>query len=258
MSSDLRTKKLRGSGGYIMASVTDDQQRKGNLGGPDLFLAPIGRIETEKISKYHCNTCEKDFEGSPRIDYQTPNEVVADNLILSEKGQYICGSCASVIAEYRNFKKPDEAGEVGFAKQNTIAERVSDNPFAAEITQRPQSTQSQTEFILPEMIPTTPYQAEQPTLEDSFSSVIGMAVYGPDARKIGTVKSVGAQSGQLVVVVTKNDGNDTTIKWEEIKKVGEIILLGEMSAQTVSSKCANCSFENKPDSKFCESCGGKL
>jgi len=37
MSNDLRLKKLRGSGGYIMASVTDDQQRKGNLGGPDLF-----------------------------------------------------------------------------------------------------------------------------------------------------------------------------------------------------------------------------
>jgi hypothetical protein len=40
MSSELRLKKLRGSGGYIMASVTDEQQVKGNLGGPDLFLAP--------------------------------------------------------------------------------------------------------------------------------------------------------------------------------------------------------------------------
>ena len=40
MSSELRLKKLRGSGGYIMATVTDEQQMKGNLGGPDLFLAP--------------------------------------------------------------------------------------------------------------------------------------------------------------------------------------------------------------------------
>lgn len=258
MSSDLRMKKLRGSGGYVMASITDDQQRKGNLGGPDLFLAPIGRIDSEKISKYHCNTCEKDFEGSPRIDYETPNEVVADNLILLEKGQYICGSCASVIAEYRNFKKPEEASEVGFAKQNTTAEQLSDNPFAAEISQPPQSTQSQTEFTLPEMIPTAQYQPEQTSSAGTFSSIVGMTVYGSDARKIGTVKSVGAQSGQLVVVVTKNDGNDTTIKWQEIKKVGEIILLGEMSAQTVNTKCVNCGFENKPDSKFCESCGGKL
>ena len=50
MSEDLRIKKLRGSGGFVMAQVTDDQQRKGNLGGPDLFLAPIGRL-VKKLSK---------------------------------------------------------------------------------------------------------------------------------------------------------------------------------------------------------------
>ena len=82
MSTDLRLKKLRGSGGYIMATISDDQQRKGNLGGPDLFLAPVGRLDSEKISKYFCNTCEKDYPGSPRIDYENPNEEVADNLIL--------------------------------------------------------------------------------------------------------------------------------------------------------------------------------
>ena len=30
MSSELRLKKLRGSGGYVMAKVTDQQQSKGN------------------------------------------------------------------------------------------------------------------------------------------------------------------------------------------------------------------------------------
>ena len=39
MSAELRLKKLRGSGGFVMARVTDEQQSKGNLGGPDLFLA---------------------------------------------------------------------------------------------------------------------------------------------------------------------------------------------------------------------------
>ena len=53
MSFESRTKKLRGSGGYIMASINDDLQRKGNLGGPDLFLAPVGRIDSEKISKFY-------------------------------------------------------------------------------------------------------------------------------------------------------------------------------------------------------------
>ena len=50
MSAELRLKKLRGSGGSIMAQISDEQQSKGNLGGPDLFLAPIGRLDSNKIS----------------------------------------------------------------------------------------------------------------------------------------------------------------------------------------------------------------
>ena len=80
MSSEIRLKKLRGSGGYIMANVTDEQQQKGNLGGPDLFLASIGRLDSEKISKYFCNTCEKEYETSPKIEYENPNEVVVTKI----------------------------------------------------------------------------------------------------------------------------------------------------------------------------------
>ena len=120
MSSELRLKKLRGSGGFIMATVNDDQQRKGSLGGPDLFLAPIGRLDSEKISKYFCNTCEKEYEGSPKIEFENPNEAVAENLVLLEKGQYMCTTCGSILAEYRNFSKPDEAASVGVAIPVTI------------------------------------------------------------------------------------------------------------------------------------------
>ena len=116
MSSELRLKKLRGSGGYVMASVSDEQQVKGNLGGPDLFLAPIGRLDANKITKHFCNTCEKEFEGSPKIEFENPNEEVAENLVLAERGQYICNSCNASIAEYREFKKPNEGEDVGGAK----------------------------------------------------------------------------------------------------------------------------------------------
>ena len=61
MSAELRLKKLRGSGGFVMAKVTDQQQSKGNLGGPDLFLAPVGRLESVNITKYSCNSCERQF-----------------------------------------------------------------------------------------------------------------------------------------------------------------------------------------------------
>jgi len=242
MSNDLRLKKLRGSGGYIMASVTDDQQRRGNLGGPDLFLAPVGRIDVDKISKYFCNTCEKDYEGSPKIDYETPNEVVADNLILLEKGQYVCTTCGSVLSEYRNFSKPNESAEVGLAKQQSVTNQNIVESSVASYSP-----------------PQTSYQSELASAGiTTFNSITGISVYDSEARKIGTVKQVGIQTGQagVVLIVTKNDGSDLAIKWDEIKKIGEIVLLGKTESGT-STKCDGCGYVNNPDSKFCESCGKK-
>ena len=241
MSNDLRLKKLRGSGGYIMATVTDDQQRKGNLGGPDLFLAPVGRIDVDKISKYFCNTCEKDYEGSPKIDYETPNEIVAENLILLEKGQYVCTTCGSVLSEYRNFSKPNESAEVGLAKQQSFAN---------------QNTIESSSYSLPQ----TSYQSELLSSGvTTFNSITGISVYDSEARKIGIVKQVGIQTGQagVVLIVTKNDGSDVAIKWDEIKKIGEIVLLGKTESGS-STKCGGCGYVNNPDSKFCESCGKKM
>lgn len=241
MSAELRLKKLRGSGGYIIASVTDDQQRKGNLGGPDLFLAPVGRIDAEKISKYFCNTCEKDFEGSPRVDYENPNELVAENLMLLEKGQYVCTNCGSVLAEYRSFSKPNESAEVGLAKPQSLASQILG--------------ESPSEY--------TPSQQAHSQIGSSgvttFNSITGLTVYDSEARRIGAVKQIGVQSGQpgIVLVVTKNDGSDIIIKWEEIKKIGEVVLLGSQVSDS-SSKCSGCGLDNKPDAKFCESCGKKI
>ena len=140
MSSELRLKKLRGSGGYVMASINDELQTKGNLGGPDLFLAPIGRLDSEIITKHFCNTCEKEFEGPPKIEYENPNEEVAENLILAEKGQYICNNCESTIAEYREFRKEDEVQEVGVAK-----------PLENEAQMAPEPTIQEQPHITPEI-----------------------------------------------------------------------------------------------------------
>ena len=241
MSNDLRLKKLRGSGGYVMATVTDEQQRKGNLGGPDLFLAPVGRIDIDRISKYFCNTCEKDYEGSPKIDYETPNEMVADNLILLEKGQYVCTMCGSVLAEYRNFSKPNESAEVGLAQPQSIP-----TPNLVE-SSTPSYTQQQQES----------YQSVFASSGVTINSINGIAVYDYEARKVGIIKQVGIQTGQpgVVLIVTKNDGSDVAIKWDEIKKIGEIVLLGNAESST---KCITCGYVNNPDSKFCESCGKKI
>ncbi|HII03818.1 MAG TPA: hypothetical protein HA350_03420, partial [Candidatus Nitrosotenuis sp.] len=202
MSSELRLKKLRGSGGFVMAQVSDDQQRKGNLGGPDLFLAPIGRIDSQLISKFFCNTCEKDYEGGPKIEFENPNEEVAQNLILRERGQYICTTCGSTIAEYREFQK---TGEVGLAK-----------PISDEV----QSTPS------PKVEQPTIQPIAATTSDSTFSSIVGMSVYDSNAKKVGTAKQVGINSShQVVLVITNKEGSDMTIDWAKIKKIGEIILL---------------------------------
>ena len=254
MSEDLRIKKLRGSGGFVIAQVTDEQQRKGNLGGPDLFLAPIGRLDVEDIKKYTCNTCDKEYEGSPKIEYENPNEEVAENLILIERGQYLCTTCGSSIAEYREFKKPNELGDVGYAKptetQTEIAQEVMND------TQQESDDQYHAFDDFRETVP------ETKPADPIFNAISGMSVFDENAKQIGIAKQVGVDSNnQVILVISDNEGNDLSINWERIKKVGEIILLGDFPTATtdVSAqqglRCPSCNFDNKPDSKFCESCG---
>lgn len=244
MSSELRLKKLRGSGGYIMARVTDEQQVKGNLGGPDLFLAPIGRLDSKIITKHFCNTCEKEFEGSPKIEFENPNEEVAENLILAEKGQYICNSCNASIAEYRDFKKQDEAGEVGEAKplEPQIQSIPQENTAPQQVAEHsPQETVTQSGPVT------------------SITSIEGKPIFDENANKIGTAKQVGIDSTQsMVLVITKEDGTEGSISWNSIKKVGQVVLLGNPEKASQPGKCSNCGFGNKEDSKFCEECGSKI
>ena len=241
MSSESRLEKLRGSGGYVMAKVTDEQQVKGNLGGPDLFLAPMGRLDAATITKYFCNTCEKEFDGPPKIEFENPNEEVAENLILAEKGQYICNSCNSSIAEYREFKKKDEAVEIGSAKP--VVDIVESVP--QQVTEPATQTAQET--------------VTQPGPVISISSIEGRTVYDENANKIGIAKQVGIDSTQsMVLVLTKNDGTEGSIPWNSIKKIGEIILLGNPEAASQPGKCSNCGFGNKEGSKFCEECGTKI
>ena len=113
---------------------------------------------------------------------------------------------------------------------------------------------------------TAPATANYNTQIDStFNAISGMSVFDENAKQIGTAKQVGVDSNnQVILVISDNDGNDISINWNRIKKVGEIILLGDSSTATASTptqqglRCPSCNFDNKPDSKFCESCGTKI
>ncbi|MFB5645956.1 MAG: PRC-barrel domain-containing protein [Nitrosopumilaceae archaeon] len=275
MSYEMRLKKLRGSGGYIMANVTDEQQQKGNLGGPDLFLAPVGRLDSNKISKFFCNTCEKDYEGSPKIEYENPNEEVAENLILVERGQYICHTCGSTLAEYREFQKPDLQRDVGAARPSTPDYESTFTP-PAEPSYTPPPTEPSFSQPPADEPPLTMPTFDEPTsvqepppipefqtqpMDSTFSSISGMAVIDENAKRIGTAKQVGVDSSQnVVLVITDSNGSDVTVPWNNIRKIGEVILLGSSSdiSANQSGKCSSCNYSNKPGSKFCEQCGAKL
>ncbi len=158
----------------------------------------------------------------------------------------MCTTCGSTIAEYREFQKQNQQADVGLAKpispsfdQPTVSESVIQS-----------NTQLETQTF---SAPSDP--------QNSFSSIVGMSVYDSDAKKIGVAKQVGVNSShQVVLIVAKNNGSDETIEWGKIKKIGEIILLGDGTQSGPSSalRCAGCNFENKIGSKFCESCGSKL
>ena len=264
MSEDLRIKKLRGSGGFVIAQVTDEQQGKGNLGGPDLFLAPIGRLDIESIKKYTCNTCDKEYEGSPKIEYENPNEEVAENLILAERGQYLCTTCGSPIAEYREFKKPNELAEIGNA--NPVEAQTE---IAQEALNEVQQQSDDQYHTFDDFVETVP---EVHPVDATFNAISGMSVFDENAKQIGIAKQVGVDSNnQVILVVSDNNGNDVSINWQRIKKVGEVVLLGDSLDTTTSTstqlgsivsnpglRCSSCNFDNRPDSKFCESCGTKF
>ena len=103
----------------------------------------------------------------------------------------------------------------------------------------------------PPPVPDNIFAEPAQTSQGSFNSIAGMTVFDEEAKKIGTVKQVGVDSTQSVVlVITRNDGGETTIKWNQIKKIGEIILLGEGGSaaptiQQTSAKCPSCGFDNK-------------
>ena len=107
--------QLQGSGGHVVAELTDAQAKAADLGVGKLFLAPVGKIPAEKMLRHFCKDCNKPFDGPPGMSVESTNESVSENMILIERGQYVCKECNHVIGEYRVFEKPDEGKDAGAA-----------------------------------------------------------------------------------------------------------------------------------------------
>lgn len=257
IAEDMAEKKLRGSGGYAIARVTDEEQKKGNLGGPELFLAGIGRLEEDRFVKHYCNKCEKAYEGSPALVFENPNEELGEGVTLIEKGEYKCKTCNATIAQYRKFDAPAQTPHQQEATNNTSVQ-VSDS--------RVEEKESPSSGPDPVTAPTTITTASTTIASNGFfpmQSLVGMSAYDSEAMLIGKVEQIGLRKvgGGGNAHITIKIG-EKEVPWDGISKIGDIILLKTSEANPATAaaggKCSACGYQNESDAAFCAECGTKL
>ena len=183
-------KKLRGSGGYTIAKINDQEQKMANLGGPELFLAGIGRLENDRFIKYYCNKCEKDYEGAPKIQYENPNEDLGENIILIEKGEYKCKSCDYIIAQYRKFNELKDNNMPSPRQQGTELKQKEDS--GNESTKKPNSNIQEVSIVSKDNRLTTNNDKE--TEYNPIEKILGMYTYNNNAQLIGKVNEIGLKN----------------------------------------------------------------
>jgi len=292
MSKDksLVEKKLRGSGGYAIAKVSDDEQKKANLGGPELFLAGIGRLEDNRFKKYYCNKCEKEYEGGPNIEFENPNEDLGENIILIEKGEYKCKTCDYVIAQYRKFNESNNEKEEDNMNSQEVEEQAK-TPSKTKRENKSESTVKEKEqtSVADVVAAVSAAPAGNNKNIDSKSDYVqiekitGMLTYDHNARLIGKVDDIGLRKTadgrvEFSFKVKDSDNSINEIAWNRISKIGDIIILAATASTTgntskdttnidtsssIDSKsqgkiCSNCNYSNEAESVFCEECGKKL
>jgi len=260
IAEDMAEKKLRGSGGYAIARVTDEEQKKGNLGGPELFLAGIGRLEEDRFVKHYCNKCEKAYEGSPALVFENPNEELGEGVTLIEKGEYKCKTCSATIAQYRKF---DSSAQITQQQESTN----NIGPVQAPESRKEEEEASQISPS-PSDVTVAPAAATVATTitSDSFfpiQSLVGMSAYDSEAMLIGRVEQIGLRKvsvgGNAHITIKVGEKE---VPWENISKIGDILLLKttetKPAAPAAGGKCSACSYQNESDAAFCAECGTKL
>jgi sporulation protein YlmC with PRC-barrel domain len=271
---DLSDKKLRGSGGYVFAKITDEEQKKGNLGGPDLFLAGVGRLKEDRFSKYYCNKCEKEFQGSPTINYEKPNEDLGEGVTLIEKGEYKCTGCNNTIAQYRKFNSPEEPTDTSASiKQLEVQQQASGSNDKKSSGVHGQESVTEIDTTAEAAATTTTTTATHEGFI-SIQSLVGMTAYDSEAMLVGRVLEIGLRKSprgdmDISIKISKQENSyknsDTVfteeVLWKNISKIGDIVLLSERMRTTTPispSKCASCGYQNEEGAVFCEECGKKL
>ena len=290
-------KKLRGSGGYAIAKVSDDEQKIANLGGPELFLAGIGKLDKDRFKKYYCNKCEKEYQGAPNLEFENPNEDLGENIILKEKGEYKCKNCDYIIAQYRKFDESKDNANLESKKE----EEERENDRLDEVLEIENRIESKSTNPINQIENNNDDKAI-PDVKSTYvhiEKIIGMSTYDNNAYLIGKVQEIGLRKlldGNVEFCFKiKNSNNEIKeIEWNKISKIGDIIIMTDQNSQSNENKsrgsgsiynvssgnsntdinnsspsststakldsktCRNCKYNNEVESVFCEECGKKL
>ena len=239
-------KKLRGSGGYAIAKVSDDEQKIANLGGPELFLAGIGKLDKDRFKKYYCNKCEKEYQGAPNLEFENPNEDLGENIILKEKGEYKCKNCDYIIAQYRKFDESKDNTNLESKKEVQEGggrEVEQENDRLDEVIE----TENRNESKNSNSISQTENNKDDNAVSDVKSTyvhiekIIGMSTYDNNAHLIGKVQEIGLRKlldGNVEFSFKiKNSNNEIKeIEWNKISKIGDIIILVDQNLQSDVNK----------------------
>lgn len=235
-------KKLRGSGGYAIAKVSDDEQKIANLGGPELFLAGIGKLDKERFKKYYCNKCEKEYQGAPNLEFENPNEDLGENIILKEKGEYKCKTCDYIIAQYRKFdeSKKEEIEEGGGERE---VEPENDRVNEVPETENRNGSKSENKSKSSKPINQIKNNNDDKVIPDVKSTyvhiekIIGMSTYDNNAHLIGKVQEIGLRklldgSVEFSFKIKNSNNENKEIEWNKISKIGDIIILADQNSQS--------------------------
>lgn len=235
-------KKLRGSGGYAIAKVSDDEQKIANLGGPELFLAGIGKLDKDRFKKYYCNKCEKEYQGAPNLEFENPNEDLGENIILKEKGEYKCKTCDYIIAQYRKFdeSKKEEIEEGGGERE---VEPENDRVNEVPETENRNGSKSENKSKSSKPINQIENNNDDKVIPDVKSTyvhiekIIGMSTYDNNAHLIGKVQEIGLRklldgSVEFSFKIKNSNNENKEIEWNKISKIGDIIILADQNSQS--------------------------
>jgi sporulation protein YlmC with PRC-barrel domain len=239
-------KKLRGSGGYAIAKVSDDEQKIANLGGPELFLAGIGKLDKDRFKKYYCNKCEKEYQGAPNLEFENPNEDLGENIILKEKGEYKCKNCDYIIAQYRKFDESKDNANLESKKEEEEEEREvveRENDRLDEVLEIENRIESKSTNPINQIENNNDDKAI-PDVKSTYvhiEKIIGMSTYDNNAYLIGKVQEIGLRKlldGNVEFCFKiKNSNNEIKeIEWNKISKIGDIIIMADQNSQSNENK----------------------